>query len=271
MRVTLSSLWKVSPLPILLLIALLFGVGLYLQVQFVRIQGQPLRIHVSMRDTNASVSGDLGFEGPQQGNDPSIDTLEGPAKAAIELLNGDDTGKGIMQLQQLMNDSPSLRDDPRVLLSLAMALQKVNRYQEALAALDAIPGGSGNTGRIHFSRGLIYNRMGLPGKGEKEYLAALEAVPLYYEASFNLGTMYLEQGKINLAIDILVNTIPLAGVASRAKTLYNLAIAHTRNGQYTLAEKSYIEAINLVPQNLKARINLARIYRDNLDRREDAM
>ncbi len=188
------------------------------------------------------------------------------AAAALETLQAGKLEQGVEALQDLMDQEPGQAGDPRLRLALARGLMDLGRLEEALNVLERTEETGGYEAAFRFNRGLIYQRQGRTAQAEADYREALKLRPTYYEAAFNLGSLYLSRDENGEAISVLVAAVPLGGGEKRSRTLYNLAIAYTRVGMYANAEQAYIESINLVPQNLKARINLAQIYREYLDR-----
>ena len=107
---------------------------------------------------------------------------------------------------------------------------------------------SSNDPGILFSIGLVKNRLGDKTGAINSYKKALELKPSYFEASFNLGNLYLALKRYDLAVLSLEKTVPLAGGEKRSRTLSSLGLAYLKSGKYELAEKSLLESINLDPR-----------------------
>jgi superkiller protein 3 len=255
--VPLKQLWSFSALPILIVLAVLVGVGTYLQVVAVRIQGQPLVIDVEADRVVEVEYLEAGIERLQEDELPDFGSFSGPAAEALEALQTGKLEQGVTSLQDLMDKEPGQSQDPRLRLALARGLMDLGRLEEALDVLESEEEAGGYEATFRFNRGLIHQRQDRTAQAEADYREALKLRPTYYEAAFNLGSLYLSRDENGEAISALV---------TGSRTLYNLAIAYTRVGMYSNAEQAYIESINLVPQNLKARINLAQVYREYLDR-----
>ena len=146
-------------------------------------------------------------------------------------------------------------------LSEVSLLLGQNENEKALELLLAYSGDTNNAG-ILFSIGLVKNRLGDKTGAINSYKKALQLKPSYFEASFNLGNLYLALKRYDLSVMILEKTVALAGGVKRSRTLSSLGIAYHRVGKYSLAEESLIESVNLDPSSLKPRFELAELYAD---------
>jgi len=68
------------------------------------------------------------------------------------------------------------------------------KHEEALAPLNTAIAKDTANHLLYFARGNIYDKMGDTGKAKADYLHAIAAKPDYFDAYYNLGAMFFNQG-----------------------------------------------------------------------------
>lgn len=95
---------------------------------------------------------------------------------------------------------------------------------------------------------------------EKNYKIALDLDPDYSIARNNLGNVYIDQKKWDDAIDCYKEVTKDLEYSPPYFPLSNLGWAYYNKKEYDVAEKYYLDALNLQPKFLLAMLGLARTY-----------
>jgi len=94
----------------------------------------------------------------------------------------------------------------------------------------------------------------------KHYKKALDLDPDYSEARNNLGNVYMDQQKWDKAIECYEKVSKDLVYPTPYFPLSNLGWAYYNKNDYALAEKYYLDALNLEPRFLLAILGLGRTY-----------
>lgn len=108
--------------------------------------------------------------------------------------------------------------------------------------------------------GLTYLAKKKPEVAIKYFKRALEINPAYAPAKNNLGTAYLAQQDWDAAIDCFKEIVGNVLYATPHFPLSNLGLAYYHKKDYTIAEKYYLEALEVDPKFVNAMLGLARTY-----------
>jgi len=95
---------------------------------------------------------------------------------------------------------------------------------------------------------------------EKHYKKALDLDPNYSQARNNLGNVYIDQQKWDEAIVCYKTVTKDLVYTTPYFPLSNLGWAYYNKKEYGLAEKYYLDALNLEPRFLLAMLGLGRTY-----------
>jgi Tfp pilus assembly protein PilF len=106
-----------------------------------------------------------------------------------------------------------------------------------------------------------------PKKSEQEFKTILEQVPMYYHAHNNLGTLYMNQGKTELAKQSFLAALQIQ--PDYAKSHNNLGLIYMKKKQFKKAEEEFLSALKSRPRLIEAHNNLGMIYM-SLGKRKDA-
>jgi tetratricopeptide (TPR) repeat protein len=97
--------------------------------------------------------------------------------------------------------------------------------------------------------------MGRVDEAQKVFSFILSENPDYATANTNLAFLYMQQGNLTMAYDLLLRAIRLN--PDNEQTLINLAVCYHNNGQDDKARKTLLHLIKKHPQNEQARAMLA--------------
>jgi len=142
-------------------------------------------------------------------------------------------------------------------INLAEARFQAGNTKAAFATLDLL----GDDAMIHNQRGNFHARMGHPGAAVTSYEKALSRKrddPVIME---NLAAACLECDLVSRSEELLARVMEIAPSVSVLNRIGNLA---RLKGEYPRAEVSYRQAIEIDPDNLDMRLNLAELYLDRL-------
>lgn len=142
-------------------------------------------------------------------------------------------------------------------INLAEARFQAGEVKEAFATLDLL----GDDAMVYNQRGNFHARMGHPGAAVTVYEKALARKrddPVIME---NLAAACLECDLVSRSEELLARVMEIAPTVSVLNRIGNLA---RLKGEYPRAEVSYRQAIELEPENLELRLNLAELYLDRL-------
>jgi tetratricopeptide (TPR) repeat protein len=125
--------------------------------------------------------------------------------------------------------------------------------------------------RAAFAAGLERQRAGDHDGAAGLYRRALELRPTFWEAAYNLGLAGLAADRIDEAIAALERALALGGGERKAMTLAGLGRAFARADRLPEAERAFEDAIVFAPADLDARVGLARLYQERMNRPGDAL
>ena len=139
------------------------------------------------------------------GADPTPTPASGQNDAATTCPKGQvydvKTKKCVQQKSGILPDSQ--------LVEYAFALDKAQRYDEALGVLDLLQ--DQNTARALNYRGYTLRKMGHWDEGVAFYMKSIAVDPQYVQVREYLGEAYVEKGKIALAAEQLATIARLCG------------------------------------------------------------
>lgn len=251
MKDVLFSLLKKSAITPLVFIFILFLSGAYLQNRALTVQNRP--IIVSIEKARKIETEEFIFDEVEISLSKS-----GSYSVASSLLDEQKNREALEQLDKFPDENKW--KDLNFILLYSRVLIRLEEYDSALEILSAFTDDSGENASVFFSTGLVLNRLGDKSGAVYSYKKALELQPNFYEASFNLGNLYLALKRYNFAIATLEKNIYMAGGVKRSQSLNSLGKAYLRVGNYNQAETSFQESINLQPSSLKPRFGLANLY-----------
>ena len=141
-----------------------------------------------------------------------------------------------------------------VAAAAVMTVGRADDFQTELAFQTAWVRSNPSSANGHNGLGVALRAAGRADEAEREYRAALAAVPDHEQAANNLGVLLLERGQTAAAAALLETAV--ASSPRYAAARYNLAGARARQGRAAEAEALYREAIRLRPDYAAAWNNL---------------
>lgn len=117
-----------------------------------------------------------------------------------------DTTKALEDLNKGRNKYPEDKDLITKQLNLYLI---TGRSQEAFAQIDAAIAKDSSNSTLYFNKGVLADQLKKPSEAETAYKKAIEIKPDYFDALYNLGAMYFNNGAemANKANDIPTNKI----------------------------------------------------------------
>jgi len=110
---------------------------------------------------------------------------------------------------------------------------------------------------IYNQRGLVYQYKGDLGKAEAAFKQALELAADDPVVRYNLAQVYLSQGKLDAALDMLAQGVALDPTSAQLQLLYGKVLAV--KGNLAEAERALGRAAELAPLNAGAQVNLGQV------------
>ena len=113
------------------------------------------------------------------------------------------------------------------------------QYEKAEELLVALTQKDGSNEMYWYVLGVTYDKLAKKTEEEKAYLKAIEVKPNYYDARFNLGALYFNQG---VEIDTKCNDIPPRETAkyndcvAQASVLFKKSVEHLENAYNNILE-----------------------------------
>ncbi len=142
---------------------------------------------------------------------------------------------------------PKVSQEEGAVIQQIIPLIQANQTQQAINLLQ------GNTtaassAAMDFTLGNLYLQTGQTNQAERAYQAALRKFPNFMNAYKNLGSVYVQEGRYEDAVPLLVKTIELGGGTG---VLYGvLGYSYLNLQKYASAENAYRNALLLDPENV---------------------
>jgi tetratricopeptide (TPR) repeat protein len=142
---------------------------------------------------------------------------------------------------------PKINSDESAVIQQIIPLIQANQTQQAINLLQSnITAAS--SAAMDFTLGNLYLQTGQNRQAERAYQASLRKFPNFMNAYKNLGTIFVQEGRYEDAIPLLVKTIELGGGTG---VLYGvLGYSYLNIQKYASAENSYRNALLLDPENV---------------------
>jgi len=154
-------------------------------------------------------------------------------------------------------------EDARAWMNLAGTYLERGEFKKAESFLNQLMKHpeSRSAGGIYINMGIIEQNRGNIKKALQLFLAAAKLSPDNFEAWSNAGSMYLLSGDNQNALAAYKKAAELEPTARGAGVLVNLGIIQLKMKDFQKAKESFAKAVELNPDMLEARENLANIYR----------
>ena len=143
---------------------------------------------------------------------------------------------------------------------LGLAYFKKQNFGKAASAYQRFLELQPEVSEVHNRLGFAYQEMGFLDKAEEAFKKAY-SIDSNYDASFNLAKLYLEQNKLELALDYVQDSIQKN---TRSSIAYNLqGVILTKIARLPEAIKSFQSALSIVPNDIITNVNLGVAYINN--------
>ncbi|MEE4351420.1 MAG: glycosyltransferase, partial [Desulfatiglans sp.] len=192
----------------------------------------------------------------------------------------DQQDKADLALKSLIDGIGQVPDDKRLYQTLAELLLRHGQYQDALDALNEMPGGEGDLRKLELTaycleglekypeagayaeeilscdpdsslalnlKGILAYRQGDKDKAEMLFKGSIESDPGFGEPHTNLGVLKWEGGEPDQALDLLERGFILSPILTDVVTLYHTAI--TDLSRFDRAEPILRDAVALYPSD----------------------
>ncbi len=227
------------------------------------------------QDSNFSALGD----DPLRETDTEVLTTE---RSRLWTKLALDQVQSTTQLSQVfLGLSSEQRKDARIAGGFALRMARLGDADAALGLLEDVLTSKDlspqNRGLVYYYQGRLQQQDN-PQTALALYNKAAQEYPSHCGTTLARGTLYLSGKKdgpardpnLLSAISILERASELCTGKRRVRALYGLGHALSRSGQSSKALNAFLRAIDFEPAHLSARISMARIYRDALNRPAEA-
>ena len=252
-----TIIWKKSPLPILISLAILLSALGYFESAARKLRDRELVVDI--------VSEQIRIKGTAPGNPiqdeelfpyPDSDELESwfrqIGKSPIsDLRKAWETHKGDKPIADLTGSERFF--EIQLLIS-------EGAYSQALAVLESFEPLPEDRERYHLFRAITQNHTGDRADAVSSYERVLELSPNSYIANFNLGLLNYNLNRFTLSAGNLERAIRLAGGLQRANAYRALGRSLIKLERFNEARQALEESILLDPAGVDSRIVLADLY-----------
>lgn len=170
-------------------------------------------------------------------------------------------------LAELPTSSDQTSNQKRAIIRLQLAVGYYQQHQLEVAldeiklALSADP----NFADAYSMRALIYMEMDQMPLAEENFLRAIKLAPNNPDLSNNYGWFLCQNGRENQSISYFEAALRNRSYQSPAKALHNAGVCSLKLKEQKIAEKYFMQAFKIEPDNLSVTVNLANIYFNRRD------
>ncbi|MDX9703412.1 MAG: tetratricopeptide repeat protein [Candidatus Auribacterota bacterium] len=181
---------------------------------------------------------------------------DGYNQLAVAYRNLNEDEKALQILEHGLNIFPS---NHIMIYQLGTVLLKLNRCKEAVHYFelfsDLAPYSQADG---MFMIGLCHKAMGEIEKAKETLLHVIALRPAYYQAYFEMATIYMEQKKFDNAIYYFEQTIKHD--PRNVEALFHLGNIYSMQEKWQQARNAFYAIIDINPNNLEIYLNLAQTY-----------
>jgi len=262
-------LMKESFIPVMLILICLVVVLIYAEFESSSIANQIVVINIEDNSQNlddsdeiADFDAETSVSGGPISMDPRIDkakklAVEGQLDAAVEVY------------KSLLAESPTSQNHAE----FAAFYLRSNQLEKAKIQIDIATSMSPVHANAFAYRGLLEIKNGNATAAIDDYQKAISLLPYHFQANYNLGLIYYREKKYADAAKLFETAASSAAAQSKAKALFNLALAYKHIGESKIlpARKALAKAIRLRPDYIQARFALAGLQADDDNGRREAL
>jgi Flp pilus assembly protein TadD len=151
-------------------------------------------------------------------------------------------------------------------INAAMALSREGKFDEAIAAYEAVVATAPGVPLVHYNLGTAYRKKGDLAKAEAAMRKACELDPAFVDGYVGLATLLAESGKPDQAIEVVRQGA--AANAQSGRLQYALGVLAEGKGDTATAKQAFLKAEELDPQNVETQYHLATVALNMNDKDE---
>jgi len=159
--------------------------------------------------------------------------------------------------------------DAQKYVGLSVAYMHLERYDDAVDALQKAIQGDSEKAEYYFRLGMVRIRQGLASEAIQALKEAIQKDPLHYEAYYNLGIIYVQQGCSQEAAEMFLKATHVRPEESQAYR--DLGDAYFQLGEFQDAVEQFRKAILLSHKDVYSYYRLGCILTEYLGEHQQAM
>ena len=163
------------------------------------------------------------------------------------------------------SDQTSNQKRANIRLQLAIGYYQQRQLEVALDEIKQALAADPNFAEAYSMRALIYMEMDQMPLAEENFLRAIKLAPNNPDFSNNYGWFLCQRGRENQSIYYFEAALRNRSYQSPAKALHNAGVCSLKLKEQNTAEKYFMQAFKIDPNNLSVTVNLANIYFNRMD------
>ncbi|MGV8899218.1 MAG: type IV pilus biogenesis/stability protein PilW [Burkholderiaceae bacterium] len=170
-------------------------------------------------------------------------------------------------LTELPTSSDQTNNQKRanIRLQLAVGYYQQGQLEVALNEIKQALATDPNFAEAYSMRALIYMDMDQMPLAEENFMRAIKLDPKNPDFSNNYGWLLCQTGRENRSISYFEAALKSRSYQSPVKALHNAGVCSLKLKEQNAAEKYFIQAFKIEPDNLSVTVNLANIYFNRQD------
>ncbi|NMM28851.1 MAG: type IV pilus biogenesis/stability protein PilW [Glaciimonas sp.] len=158
------------------------------------------------------------------------------------------------------SDQTSNQKRANIRLQLAVGYYQQHQLEVALDEVKQALVADPDFADAYSMRALIYMEMDQMPLAEENFLRAIKLAPNSPDLSNNYGWFLCQSGRENQSISYFEAALKSRSYQSPAKALHNAGVCSLKLNEQNAAEKYFLQAFKIEPDNLSVTVNLASIY-----------
>ena len=150
-------------------------------------------------------------------------------------------------------------------LQLAVGYYQQRQLEVALDEIKQALAADPSFAEAYSMRGLIYMDMDQMPLAEENFMRAIKLAPNNPDFSNNYGWFLCQTGRENRSISYFEAALKSRSYQSPVKALHNAGVCSLKLKEQNAAEKYFMQAFKIEPDNLSVTVNLANIYFNRQD------
>ncbi|NMM38947.1 MAG: type IV pilus biogenesis/stability protein PilW [Glaciimonas sp.] len=163
------------------------------------------------------------------------------------------------------SDQTSNQKRANIRLQLAVGYYQQHQLEVALDEVKLALVADPNFAEAYSMRALVYMEMDQMPLAEENFLRAIKLAPDNPDLSNNYGWFLCQSGRENQSISYFETALKSRSYQSPVKALHNAGVCSLKLNEQNVAEKYFLRAFKIEPDNLSVTVNLASIYFNHRD------